>query len=103
MYSGFCEREKRGARGRREFYNLEHRLRNKMSPMVADMARQMVDGSGTAVMLSMLSPPNEMASPTIAGELELRIRKSTTFARSAASGWGELIAVKLPGERENDA
>ena len=85
------------------FYPLAHRRLNKMSPMVADTAMQMVDGSGTAVMLSMLSPPNEMASPTVAGELELRIRKSTTFARSVASGWGELIAVKLPEERENDA
>ena len=63
----------------------------------------MLPGSGTTAVT--LSTPNRplMKSPIVEGNAELNSRKSITFAKSVASGCGELIGVRLAASSEKNA
>ena len=85
------------------FYRWTRRRRSKATPMIPESRMLIDEGSGMAWMLSTPSEPNVMGSPIVDGETELRMPKSTTFAKSLANGCGELIPVKLPAASENIA
>ena len=83
-------------------YTLSHRRRNKTSPIVADMARQMVDGSEIAWMLSMPKslPADSMA---VLNADPSQIPRCPTFAKTVSNRPATGLPVMLSAVSEKIA